>query len=59
MNSLLSEEVMTNLQLKKELYSIKQKISGALIDEANRNGTETEFWHAIKDIWKDMNEKNY
>ncbi len=50
---------MTNLQLKKELYMVKSRISDALIDEANRNGTEGEFWKAIKDIWKYMNGKDY
>ncbi len=50
---------MTRLQLRAELFRIKGLIHNALLDEAFKNGTESEFYKEIHAIWKEMNENQY
>lgn len=50
---------MTKLMLRAELFRIKGLIRDALLDEASRNGTESEFYGDIYLIWKEMNKHDY
>ena len=54
-----TEKSMKKIQLRAELFRIKSRLSEALIAEAGENGTESEFWKAVHEIWSEMNQKTY
>lgn len=50
---------MKKAMLRAELFRIKGLIRDALLEEAFRNGTESEFYKFVFSIWKDMNRHDY
>ncbi len=50
---------MTKKQLITELHRIQGLLSDALLDEANKNGTDSELWKAVHSVWKEMNDQKY
>lgn len=50
---------MTKADLRRELFGIKTLIRDALLEEANRNGTESKFYQDVLYIWRKMNKQIY